>query len=156
MPASWRGAFRSPSTMNSMGSTEASRDQGYRGDDKCGERNPDDLPWVGGTFRATGTGLPTNALVFAVTSLSPMAPALPLSIVFSQAGPGCDLFVAPDILDVLVTTTGTAQSQLFLANVPSLAGVIFYHQMVPIELDALGAWVAVSATNALQLTVGVF
>lgn len=38
------------------------------------------------------------------------AGGLPLSLAFSQAGPGCDVLVAPDILGVLVTTTGTAVS----------------------------------------------
>jgi len=31
-----------------------------------------------------------------------------------------------------------------------------YHQMVPIELDLLGNIVAITATNALQLTTGQF
>jgi hypothetical protein len=37
-----------------------------------------------------------------------------------------------------------------------LVGVTFFHQMVPIELDMAGVWVAVNATNALQLTAGAF
>jgi hypothetical protein len=47
-------------------------------------------------------------------------------------------------------------SQFFLPNSPPLAGVTFFHQMVPIELDGLGNWVSVQATNALQLTAGIF
>ncbi len=64
--------------------------------------------------------------------------------------------MAPDILGLLVTTTGSVQSSFFLPNTPPLVGVTFYHQMVPIELDMVGAWVAVAATNALQLTAGMF
>jgi len=45
-------------------------------------------------------------------------------------------------------------SELFLPNTPPLVGVTFYHQLVPIEFDAQGSWVAVTATNALQLTAG--
>ncbi|MBL8725608.1 MAG: hypothetical protein JNK49_16320, partial [Planctomycetes bacterium] len=37
-PASKRGTLRSPSTTSSIGSTEASRDECYRDDDECGER----------------------------------------------------------------------------------------------------------------------
>ena len=49
---------------------------------------------------------------------------------------------------------GDAQSDMFLPNTPPLVGVVFYHQLVPIELDAQGAWVSVTATNAIQLTAG--
>jgi hypothetical protein len=66
------------------------------------------------------------------------------------------VLVAPDILGALVTTTGSATSALFLPNTPPLVGVTFYHQMVPIELDLAGNWVAVTATNALQLVAGTF
>ncbi len=115
------------------------------------------LPWVDATFRATGSGLPTNAIVLTLTSVTPIAAGvLPLTAVFPQAGPGCDVLTAPDILGVAVTTTGTVGSELFLPSAPPLVGVTFYHQMVPIEIDALGAWTAVSATNALQLVAGAF
>jgi hypothetical protein len=115
------------------------------------------LPWVDATFRATATGLPPVAIVLELTSFIPLPQGLaPLTILFPQAGPGCDILTLPDILIPVVTTTGTVQSSLFLPNVPPLVGLTFYHQMVPIEVDALGAWVAVTATNALQLTVGAF
>lgn len=39
---------------------------------------------------------------------------------------------------------------------PPLVGVTFHHQMVPIEVDALGAWTEITATNALQLVAGIF
>ena len=117
----------------------------------------DSLPWVDATFRATGTGLPTNALVLTLTSVTPIAPGLaPLTLAFPQAVVGCDVLTAPDILGLLLTTTGSAQSSLFLPNTPPLIGVSFYHQMIPIELDAQGAWISVTATNALQLTAGAF
>jgi len=70
--------------------------------------------------------------------------------------PGCDVLVAPDIVELLVTTTGTAQSTLYLPSTPPLVGLTFFHQMVPIEFDALGNFVAITATNALSLTAGVF
>jgi hypothetical protein len=114
------------------------------------------LPWVDTHFRARGTGLPTNAIVIVVTGLSAFVPPVPLDQVFAIGQPGCELRPFPDLLDVVVTTTGTAESSLFLLNTPPLVGVTFYHQMVPIEVDAQGAWVSVTATNALQLTAGTF
>ena len=95
--------------------------------------------------------------MIATTSVTPIAQGvLPLASVFPQALADCDLLVAPDILEGLVTTTGTAQSSLFLPNAPPLVGVTFYHQMVPFELDALGNWITITATNSLQLTAGKF
>ena len=56
----------------------------------------------------------------------------------------------------LATTNGAASYDLGLPNTPPLVGVTFYQQMVPIELDGLGNWIAVTATNAVQLTAGQF
>jgi hypothetical protein len=112
------------------------------------------LPVANGTFRATGTGLPATAIVIAVSSVTPTAPPLPLASVLAQALPGCTLHVTPDILEALVTTTGTVQSSLLLPDSPPIIGVTFYHQMVPIEVDAAGDWTSITATNALRLTVG--
>lgn len=115
------------------------------------------LPWVESTFRAKGTGLPTNALVLTVTSVTAVPQgAAPLSGIFAQGLPGCDVLVAPDILGLLVTTNGTATSSMFLPNTPPLVGVTFFHQMLPIAVDAQGAWTSVTATNALQITAGIF
>jgi hypothetical protein len=111
--------------------------------------------WVDTTFEATATGLPTVALALALTSVTSIPQGvLPLSTVFAQGVPGCDLLVQPDILAGLVTTTGTVQSQLFLPSTPPLVGVTFFHQVVPIEVDAQWNFIAITATNALQLTAG--
>jgi hypothetical protein len=115
------------------------------------------LPWVDATFRAQGSGLPGFAIVVAATSFAPIAQgALPLASLFPQALAGCDLLVAPDILQLYVTTTGSAESSFLLPNTPPIVGLSFFHQMVPIELDALGNWVAITSTNSLQLTAGAF
>ena len=96
--------------------------------------------------------------MIAATSVTPIPQgAAPLSVLLPPQGqPGCDLLVQPDILEAMVTLTGSAQSSLFLPNTPPLVGVVFYHQMVPIELDGIGNWVAITSTNALQLTAGAF
>ena len=113
------------------------------------------LPWVETTFRATGTGLPNLAVVVAVTGIGAIPTGLaPLGAVFGQGQPGCFVLVTPDILQPLVTTTGTAQSDLFLPRSGALVGVTFHHQMIPFEIDASGGFVAITATNSLQLVGG--
>jgi hypothetical protein len=113
--------------------------------------------YADGTFRALGTGLPTVAIVAFATSLASIPQgAVPLAGVLAEGVPGCDLLVAPDILDATVTLTGTAESMLQLPNVPPIVGVTFYHQMIPFELNGMGAVIAITATNALQVTPGAF
>lgn len=115
------------------------------------------LPWANDTLRTVATGLPANALVLTLTSVTAVAPGVPLSLLFAQGMPGCDLHVAPDILGATVAAGGIAASDLFVPAAPPIAGVVFYQQMIPIEFDGLtGAWTAITATNTLQLTGGSF
>ncbi len=113
------------------------------------------LPWAGSTFRALGTGLPAAAFVLVATGFGAVNPPLPLAGVLPQALPGCSLLVTPDLVDALVTLTGTATSQLALPNTVALAGTTFHQQLVSLQVDAALAITAVTATNALQLTIGV-
>ncbi len=129
----------------------------------CAEANGPDvlaatsLPWVGSTFRATGTGLPTVAIVLTLTSVTPIPQsAVPLTLAFAQAGIGCDVLTAPDVLGALITTNGIAESHLSVPTGSPLIGLPFYHQFVSIEVDPQGVWSSVSATNALQLVAGSF
>lgn len=94
--------------------------------------------------------------MLALSGLTPVVPPVPLSGLLGQGVGGCNLHVAPDILQAVLTTNGSAESALQLPNVPAIVGVTFYHQMLPLQLDALGNVVAFTATNALQLTVGSF
>lgn len=112
------------------------------------------LPWANGMLRTQGTGLPVNSLIVTVTSATPVAPGLPLSVVFPEAPSGCNLGVAPDIMGFVVPTAGVATSELPLPNVPPIVGVTFYQQMVPFELDAGGSVLSVTATNTLQFVAG--
>ncbi|MCU0867107.1 MAG: hypothetical protein MUC36_25265 [Planctomycetes bacterium] len=115
------------------------------------------LPWVESTFRAVGTGLPGVSLVIKVTGFASVPQGLvPLASILAPGLPGCDLLVTADLLDFEITTNGTAMTQFVLPNSPAIVGVPFFHQMVPIAVDAAGAWTAVTATNALRLTAGVF
>jgi hypothetical protein len=109
-------------------------------------------PWLGSTFAAAATGLPTTALLARVTGFTPLQ--LPLSLLLPTGVTGCDLRASPDWVDVGLTTNGTSTSSIMLPNTASLAGTQLHHQVVPFELDAGGNIVAVTATNALQLTLG--
>ncbi|MBL8749330.1 MAG: hypothetical protein JNK78_09220 [Planctomycetes bacterium] len=111
--------------------------------------------WANGTFRATGTGLPATCWVITVTSLDAVNPGLGMDLVYPIGVPGCDLFVAPDILALALTTTGTAETSFFLPDSPPIVGVTFYHQWIPWEI-ANGIIASITATNALQLTAGSF
>jgi len=109
-------------------------------------------PWLGSTFTATASGVPTLAIVARVTGFAPLQ--LPLSLLLPTGVVGCDLRATPDWIDLGLSTNGTTTSTIGLPNSPSLAGVSLHHQFVPFELDAGGNIVAVTATNALQLTLG--
>ncbi len=110
------------------------------------------LPWTGTTFVATGTGLPTVALVAVATGFTPTW--VPLNALLPAALPGCDLFVSPDHVDVVLTTTGTATASLAIPYAAALTGLPFWQQMVPIQLDGALNITTVTSTNGLQMTVG--
>ncbi|HEX6810559.1 MAG TPA: hypothetical protein VF384_02945 [Planctomycetota bacterium] len=109
------------------------------------------LPWTGSTWRADASGLPSAAVVAVVNGFA--TTSLPFAGVFATALPGCTLHVRPDVVDLIAGVSGTATFQFAMPNSPSLAGIVFHHQMVPLALDST---LAVTATNALRLLVGSF
>lgn len=112
------------------------------------------LPWIGSTFRSRGTGLP--ALAFVASVFGFVNTALPLASVLPAGQPGCDLLVTADGVDFQAITTGIAECQAAVPNLPAIAGLVMYHQMIPFEVDQQLNFVAITATNALRLTVGFF
>jgi hypothetical protein len=100
--------------------------------------------------------VPLHACGVVATGFATLMPATPLSDLLSIGVPGCDVRVRGDILDMVETTNGVIDWQIFVPALPPIIGMHFYHQVMPIELDAQGGWVAVTATNALQLTAGIF
>lgn len=110
------------------------------------------LPWIGATFRARGTGMPALGLALAVTGFSPLS--TPLASLLPQGQPGCTLLATPDLLELLVPVAGDAQSSLPLPNVPALVGLSLLHQLVAVELDAVGTITALTSTNALSVSLG--
>lgn len=112
------------------------------------------LPWTGATFRVDGTGLPSFAFIGVVTGFS--TTSLPLSSVLPQGQPGCNLNVSHDVVDFVVSNTGTATAMTSLPNTPALAGAVFHQQMIPFEVDSALSFTAITATNSLSMTVGSF
>lgn len=107
--------------------------------------------WTGGSFRSVGENLPILSVVGTITGFS--GAALPLAAVFPSAMPGCTLLAAPDIVAFGLTTSGTAQSQLAIPDAQSLAGLVFHHQMLVVDLTGSAA---VTTTNKLTVTIGNF
>ncbi|MBL9076377.1 MAG: hypothetical protein JNL08_02670 [Planctomycetes bacterium] len=110
------------------------------------------LPWNEASFRARATGLPAQAVAFTVYGFAPLQ--LPLPLVFPEALPGCDLLATPDVLGLAVPAAGVLDTQISIVPTPSLVGLTFFHQVVSIEI-AGSTPIAVTATNALALAVGV-
>jgi hypothetical protein len=110
--------------------------------------------WTGGTFRANATGMPLFAFVLAITGFSQVS--VPLALVLPQGVPGCNLLVSPDFIEVLLPAAGTVTTQLALPNSPSLAGLQFNQQVVPMEVDLGLALLALTSSNALAATIGIF
>jgi hypothetical protein len=108
----------------------------------------DNLPWTGGTLRATATGFPALALALQVIGVTPTVQPLPLGAA------GCSLFTSPDLIAVLFPSGGAVAAPLAVPREPSLVGVVARMQVVGLELDAALALVRVTSTNALQLTIG--
>ena len=111
-----------------------------------------DLPWIGGTCRSLATGMPANGLALAIVGFAPTV--IPLSSLLPQGVPGCTQLATLDLLDVLVPNAGRATASVSIPNSGALVGQTFQQQVVAIELDLLGNLVAVTATNALALTIG--
>ncbi len=110
------------------------------------------LPWDGTHFRSRATGVPATCFGFSLFGF--VQALLQLDLLLGEALPGCLLFTTPDILFLSFTTTGVLETDVFLAPSPSLLGLTIHHQVLPIELDVSGAISAISATNALDLTIG--
>lgn len=127
---------------------------GCTGSGGLNELTATSLPWTGSTFTSLATGMPSNALALGVRGLSTMS--VPLSSILPQGVAGCTLLVTPDLLDLLLPAAGSVQTQFAIPNTVVLAGQIVHQQIVPVELGALGDITALTSTNRLTLTIGMF
>lgn len=115
------------------------------------------LPWIDATFTATASGLPDPAAVVALVGFAPIAQGvLPVASLLPEGVAGCDVLVDPIALVPMAAMAGSADLAIFLPGSPPLVGMPFYVQAIPFELDAFGAFVAVTATNSLSVVAGDF
>ncbi len=115
---------------------------------------PTALPWLGDTFCATATGMPANALALAVFGFTPIA--VPMPLVIPQGVAGCIAAVSPDFVDVRLAAAGLVTTELTIPDAAALVGLQFRHQVQPLEVDPQLHILALTSTNALTLTIGVF
>lgn len=113
-----------------------------------------ELPWIGGEYLATATGMPANGLALDVLGLTPVS--VPLASILQQGAPGCLLLTAPDLLDAHLPLGGVVSTRRAIPASPTLVGQTLYQQVVALELDISGAILSVTGTNRLALTVGSF
>jgi hypothetical protein len=111
-------------------------------------------PWLGATFVSRASGMPANGLALSVIGLG--TASVPLAAILPQGGAGCSLLVTPDLLSAGVIPGSTLELTLLLPSTPALVGAVLHQQVVPLELAASGAIVALTSTNRLTLTLGAF
>ncbi|MCU0864874.1 MAG: hypothetical protein MUC36_13880 [Planctomycetes bacterium] len=109
-------------------------------------------PVAGAAGVTRGSELPP--LSFAVVARSLTSAAIPLSSVLPSGQPGCTLWLAPDLLEVLPVLGGAAESALAVPAQPTLIGQTYREQWVAFELGAGAVLSAVTATRALAVTIG--
>lgn len=112
------------------------------------------LPWLGATFTSRATGLPPLGVAVEVLGLGALTQ--PLAALLPQGVAGCVLSATPDLLNLHVPVAGALELQLVVPASLGLVGASLRQQVVPFEFDAVGSLLAVTASNALQLTIGQF
>lgn len=113
-----------------------------------------DLPWLGSSYRGTASGFAVGSLAFDLLGWS--AAATPLPLLHPTGGPGCDLLVNPDATQLLLPVAGAVTTQLSIPNDLALAGLTLRNQILQVELDASLNITALTSTNAVALTIGVW
>lgn len=108
---------------------------------------PTAQPWLGTAMTAQCTGLPTVSLSVGVWGLT--ATNIPLSLVLTQALPGCTLLSFPDVLTAHVPSGGAASVALALPDTRTWAGNVIRLQVVTFEVGG-----AASASNGIEFVLG--
>ena len=114
--------------------------------------SPQEMPWLGGTCRATATGFTANSLGIAVLGFS--VPNTPLGALLPIGLPGCLLLASPEAVELLVPQAGVASWSFALPRTVGLAGMQLFEQFLQLSLNAQGQLSALSGSNGLALTLG--
>jgi hypothetical protein len=110
------------------------------------------LPWLNGTYRGLATGMPNTGFVAVATGFTALA--VPLGSLLPQGLPGCMVLTTPDLLEVTFAASGRVTTAIAIPMNLSLVGAQFRQQVAPFETNVGGVITAITASNALLLTIG--
>lgn len=112
--------------------------------------SPYRLPWLGDTYESELSGLvPGSVGAFFVTGYAATGP-VGLGFV---GMPGCDLVVAPTVVEFASANNQRAAWQLNIPNSVALAGVQVFQQGLALDASANAAGIVIS--NGIEITVGI-
>jgi hypothetical protein len=111
------------------------------------------LPWIGSVCETRATGMPATSIALNLLGVNPGFGSLG-ALLPPYGQPGCFLRVNPDEISVLMPSGGVATATLAIPSSTTLVGLYVRQQMLPFEFSATGALTAVTASNALFLTIG--
>jgi hypothetical protein len=112
----------------------------------------DTLPWIGGSFRTTTTGIAGISLCFDVIGFTQQS--TPLAQVHPLGQPGCSLLASPDLVTLRLPVLGRVQGEPALPRAPALIGLALFQQTLPFDLGRVGTVTAVRGSNGLAATIG--
>lgn len=112
------------------------------------------LPWIGQTFEANCTGMPTPSL--AVGILGDAQVSVPLSNFMAEAKAGCLLLADTDVLTTLIPNGSNVLSTIAVPPSTVYIGQTLWHQVAALELDSNNDIVEVTSSNGLELTFQAF
>jgi hypothetical protein len=113
----------------------------------------ENLPWAGGTFRATCAGMTSSSFAIAVVGAGP-SPSLLLSALHPAGAAGCRLVSGLDLLLALQAANGIAPVRLPIPRSSALVGSVVRCQVLEGELDSHQSLARLSASNGLALVIG--
>ncbi len=111
----------------------------------------DSRPWTSRTWSLTGSGFAAGAVGAMVFGFGTQS--TPLSTFHPAAGPGCDLLVTTDAIQLLFPTGGQSTYAFPIPNDPSFSGLMLNGQMIALEISGV-ALTAIKSTNAIAGVVG--
>ncbi len=111
----------------------------------------DSLPWTGRDWSVTGSGFATGSIGAMILGFGTQS--VPLSTFDPAAGPGCDLLVTTDAVQLLFPTSGQAPYSFPIPNDPTLSALPINGQMISLEITGT-VLTSIKSTNAINTVVG--
>jgi len=112
------------------------------------------LPWIGSRMRAQATGMPALSIALGIFGFGTLS--VPMPAILSPGVPGCSLLVTPDVLVAGLPANGTFEVVYDVPSDPVFVGFVFHVQVAALELAPSGLITALTSTNALTFTEGIF